>query len=79
MFLAIFGQTLTNVFQSSITTPGQTQFLPADIGLKIRLGKRSEIQTLCSFQEKGKICNEPAVKREIIDGRITMLCRNHEK
>jgi hypothetical protein len=42
---------ITNVFQSSIAAPGQTQFLPANIGLKIRLGKRSEIQTLCLSQE----------------------------
>ena len=71
--------TIANVFQSSISSIGQTQFLPADIGLKIRLGKHSEIQALCSFQEKEKICGEPAVHRKIIDGRITMLCQKHEK
>ncbi len=69
---------ITRVFQSSIPNPGHTQFLPADIGLKIRLGKRREIQTLCSIMEEGKICNKPAVHRKIIRDRITMLCREHK-
>ena len=69
---------IANVFQSSIPKAGHTQFLPGDVGLKIRLGKRSEIQPLCSFQENGNTCNEPAVHRKTINQRIAMLCSKHE-
>lgn len=84
IILSEFGEELCNsrdaiakVFQSSIPKAGHTQFLPGDVGLKIRLGKRSEIQPLCSFQEKGDMCNEPAGHRKTVNHRITMLCSKH--
>lgn len=77
--LANSRNSIANVFQSSVADVGRTLFLPADIGLKIRLGKRSEIQPLCSFKRNGRLCNEPALFRKEVNNRIAMYCEKHFK
>ena len=86
VILSEFGEELSksrnsiaNVFQSSIPNADNTRFLPADIGLKIRLGEYDEIHPLCSYQEKGARCGKPANIQKEIDSRIAMFCEKHGK
>ncbi|MCK4762708.1 MAG: MBL fold metallo-hydrolase [Candidatus Aminicenantes bacterium] len=86
MILSEFGEELSktrnsiaDVFQSSIAGAGKTMFLPADIGLKIRLGKRGEIQPLCSLEVKERTCGQPARFRREINNRIAMFCEEHNE
>ncbi len=68
---------IAGIFQSSVAGKKKTLFLPADIGLKIRLGHQSEIHALCSFAN----CEEPAqFYEEVVNGNhIAMFCEKHRK
>jgi hypothetical protein len=85
MIISEFGEELSksrtpvaNVCRSSIDETGRTRFLPADIGLKIRLGKRSEIQPLCSFRENGRACNKTARFLQEDNNRVAVFCKGHK-